>query len=176
MSADRLGPLAATLLPASFLAIGGGSSALPEVHRHIVELNWMSDATFAKVIAVAQSAPGPNLLVYSLLGWQIAGLAGFFVATASMVLPPSALAVAVGRIMNRFAAYGAVSTIRRALAPIAVGLMLSGGATIARAADTSTIFIAITCVSFAAVVFTRVSPIWCIAGGLTTGLLLHVVV
>ena len=39
--------------------------------------------------AIAQAAPGPNVLVVTLIGWQVAGLAGALIATLAMCLPMS---------------------------------------------------------------------------------------
>ena len=86
--ADLLAPFA--LL--SLMAFGGGNSALPEMHRIAVEQHhWMSDQTFTELFALAQAAPGPNILVVTLIGLQVAGIAGACAATAAMCLPSSFL-------------------------------------------------------------------------------------
>src|SRR5260221_14738732 len=51
----------------SLIAVGGAITVLPEMHRGVVEVHgWMSGAQFADLFALAQAAPGPNILVVSL--------------------------------------------------------------------------------------------------------------
>ena len=74
----------------SFVAFGGATALLPELYRVVVEQHhWMDATTFAHMYAIAQAAPGPNVLVVTLIGWQVAGLAGALVATLAMCLPMS---------------------------------------------------------------------------------------
>ena len=74
----------------NFVAFGGVTAMLPEIHRLVVEQRqWMDDATFAQLFAIAQAAPGPNLLFVSLIGWQVAGIAGGIAATLGICLPVS---------------------------------------------------------------------------------------
>ena len=91
----------------SLLSIGGANATLPEIHRQVVDqLHWMDDATFVNLVAIGQAAPGPNVLIVSLIGWQAAGLAGLFAATFAIILPSSTLAIAVSRFMARHEARG----------------------------------------------------------------------
>ena len=74
----------------NFVAFGGVTAMLPEIHRLVVEQRqWMDDATFAQLFAIAQAAPGPNLLFVSLIGWQVAGIGGGIAATLGICLPVS---------------------------------------------------------------------------------------
>ena len=73
---DWLG-LFAQFLMLSMLAVGGAMATAPDMHRYlVVEHGWLSDAQFTSSIAIAQAAPGPNLLFVAVLGWNVAGLAG----------------------------------------------------------------------------------------------------
>ena len=59
----------------SLLAVGGISSIMPEMQRIVVEQQqWVSAAEFTQLFAVSQAAPGPNVLICSLIGWKLAGL------------------------------------------------------------------------------------------------------
>jgi chromate transporter len=76
----------------SLVAIGGVTSVLPEVHRVAVEVHhWVSDAEFTQMFVIARAAPGPNMLLVTLIGWQVAGLPGALVATAAMCVPSCTL-------------------------------------------------------------------------------------
>jgi chromate transporter len=57
-----------------FVAVGGPSTILPEIHRYVVEVHhWMTSAQFVEVYALAQVAPGPNVMYVTLIGWHLAG-------------------------------------------------------------------------------------------------------
>ena len=87
----------------SLLAFGGANAVLPEMHRLVVENHhWMSDAAFSQLFAIAQAAPGPNLLVVTLIGWQVAGVAGALATTLAFCLPSSLLIFFLARIWARW--------------------------------------------------------------------------
>lgn len=89
--------LATTFAALSLVSIGGPTATLPEIHRQVVSvLGWMDDQTFAHLFAISQIAPGPNILVVSLIGWQVAGFAGLMVATLASLAPSSLLAFGAG--------------------------------------------------------------------------------
>ena len=70
----------------SLLAVGGANAIVPELHRVVVsELRWMSGQEFAALFALAQAAPGPNVLVVSLVGWKVAGVPGAIAATSHAI-------------------------------------------------------------------------------------------
>jgi chromate transporter len=61
----------------SLMGIGGAITTAPEMHRFLVtEKNWLTDSSFSSCIALAQSAPGPNVLFVALMGWQVGINAG----------------------------------------------------------------------------------------------------
>src|SRR5439155_1571647 len=69
----------------SLLSFGGMSLVLPEMQRYMVDVKgWMSATEFMQLFAVAQAAPGPNVLMSSLVGWKVAGFAGSLVALGAV--------------------------------------------------------------------------------------------
>eukprot|EP01031_Cornospumella_fuschlensis_P049636 gene49637-biopygen39784 len=83
----------------SLLSVGGGVAALPEMHRLMVETHgWMDELAFSKRYALAQAAPGPNVMVVGLFGWHVAGITGMFAAMLAMCGPTSILAYAFCRL------------------------------------------------------------------------------
>lgn len=169
-----LGQLALTFGVLSVMSIGGANATLPEIHRQTVDvLHWMDDATFANLVAIGQAAPGPNVLIVSIIGWHIAGIAGLLVATFAVVLPSSLMAVAIGRAMDRYSTQSWIAVVRFALAPIAVGFMLASGYVMTRVTYEGVSSIAIVvCVVFA-IYRTKVSPVWAIAAGALIGVIAH---
>ena len=148
----------------SLLAVGGINALLPEFHRVVVDLKgWMTSAEFADLFALAQLAPGPNAMVVSLLGWKVAGIAGAFVATIAACGPSSLLCYFAMSRWERMQSSRLRAVIQRALAPIAIGLVLASGFTLARAADRSVAALALTVAATLAIGFTRVNPVWVLA-------------
>lgn len=157
----------------SLLAIGGANAVLPEMHRLLVEVHgWMDDATFSQLFALAQAAPGPNILAASVMGWHIAGPAGLVAATIGMLLPAALLAWAVAGLTHRLSGAAWLKPAQFGLVPVAVGLIAASGVIMAGAAGTGWLSWAIIGVSTLFVWRTSLSPLWVLAGGGALGLLL----
>ena len=61
----------------SLISVGGMPSVLPELQRYVVDVkSWVTPEEFIQIFAVGQAAPGPNILIASLVGWKVAGLGG----------------------------------------------------------------------------------------------------
>ncbi|MGO9007133.1 MAG: chromate transporter [Beijerinckiaceae bacterium] len=172
MKESILAHLAATFAVISLVAIGGANATIPEIHRQVVDhLHWLDDAGFAELIAVAQAAPGPNVIIVSLIGWHVAGPAGLAVATLAMIAPSSGLAFLAGRSSLRYGENDFVRLAKQALAPIAVALILASGAVMAQVADHGVLTVALTLGMTLLVFFTRLNPLWGIAAGAVLGLI-----
>lgn len=157
----------------SLLAIGGANAVLPEMHRLVVEVHgWMDDATFTQLFALAQAAPGPNILAASVMGWHIAGPAGLAMATIGMLVPAAILAWAMAGLTHRLRGNTWLKPAQFGLVPVAVGLIAASGVIMADAAGTGWITVAIIAASTAFVWRTKYSPLWVLAGGGALGLLL----
>lgn len=158
-------------LTAAFFSIGGASALIPEFHRQIVDLNgWMNDADFVRSVALAQIAPGPNMLIVSLIGWHVAGLVGLVVSTLAILGPPSVLALVVGRGLHRLSGATWLKVVKTSLGPVVVGLMLASGLITSRAADHDIAGVALTLGAGAFAIFVKRNLLWVIAGGAITGL------
>jgi len=169
---DLLWQIAITFGSLSLVAVGGANALVPEMRRQMVDvLGWMSDPTFTNLFALAQAAPGPNVLIVSLLGWHVAGLQGLAVATLAMITPSCLLAFGVRRVMARSADSAWLRVLQGGLVPIAIGLILASGSIMARAADRGALTAAITAATAALIFWTARSPLWALA----TGALLSVV-
>lgn len=152
----------------SLMAIGGANAVVPEVHRQIVEiLGWMDAPTFARLFAIAQAAPGPNVMLASIVGWHVAGIGGLLVATAAMLLPSSLLSLACSRGLQRFSDNRIVRVVTLALVPIALGLMLASGAVAMLAADAGLFGFMITVATAFVTYRSKVNPLVPMAVGTT---------
>jgi Chromate transporter len=80
--------LISTFALLSLFAVGGANAAVPEMHRIAVEVHhWMTEKQFADTFAIAQLSPGPNVLIVTLIGYAVAGIAGALAATVAMCVP-----------------------------------------------------------------------------------------
>src|SRR5437879_13174667 len=84
----------------SLFAVGGANSAIPEMHRIAVDVqHWMDDKQFADVFAISQLSPGPNVLIVTLIGYSVAGVAGALAATLALCGPSAILAYYLGQLV-----------------------------------------------------------------------------
>lgn len=168
---DSLFMLAAFFAVTSLFAVGGGNSAIPEMHRYAVDVqHWLTDRQFADSFALAQLTPGPNLIIVTLIGYHIAGIAGAVVATLAMCGPTSVLAFIVGRASERFTGAAWHSALSRGLVPVMLGLTAASATVIVSVADYSWAAVAITLGTACIAVFMRVHPLWAFAAAALLGL------
>lgn len=145
----------------SLLSIGGANAVIPEIQLRVVETeHWMTDSDFAQLFALSQAAPGPNVLIVSLVGWKVAGVLGGVVAMLAMSGPSSLLTYAVAHAWERFRDVPWRIAIQRALAPVTVGLILASGYVLTRTADHSWSAYAITGATLVLSLATRLHPLW----------------
>jgi len=123
-------------LSLSLLAIGGAISTVPEMHRYLVEQqHWLSESQFTSSIAIAQAAPGPNVLFIALLGWNVginsggllSGLLGALIPMLGMLLPSTTLSYLAARWGHRNRELRAVRAFKLGMAPIVVALLIATG-------------------------------------------------
>jgi chromate transporter len=63
-----LADLALTFGVLSLIAFGGMPAVMPEMQRLVVDVKgWTTHAQFIQLFAIAQAAPGPNVLIVSLI-------------------------------------------------------------------------------------------------------------
>lgn len=160
MTEDVVLELAREFGALSLLSIGGVNALIPEIHRRIVEVHgWMSDGTFSELFAIAQAAPGPNFLIVTIIGFQVASMPGALAATLALCGPTSAFTYAVAHAWDRFRESRGRAIIQRALAPLTVGLMFASGYVLSRAADHTIVAYLATLATAAVMLWTRVHPL-----------------
>jgi len=145
----------------SLLSIGGANAIIPEMHRLAVDTkHWMTDADFSQMFALSQAAPGPNVLIVSLIGWKVAGVVGAIVAMLAMCVPSFVLTYQIARAWDRFREAPLRIAIERGLAPVTVGLILSSGYVLTRTTDHTWPAYALTGVTLILAMTTRLHPLW----------------
>jgi chromate transporter len=170
VNAALLGTLAWRFFLLSFLAIGGVNATVPEIHRQVVEVErWMTNGEFAALFAIANAAPGPNLLIVTLIGWHVAGVIGALVATTALAAPTSVLVYGVFHLWNRFRHAPWRRPVQNGLSAVTVGLIAASAFLLARAADTGWVALAITVATACVSYLTRLNPLWFFAIAAATG-------
>jgi chromate transporter len=120
----------------SLMCVGGAITTAPDMHRFLVqEHGWLTDPQFSASIAIAQAAPGPNVLFTALMGWNVGlnaggaatGLLGMLVCLVGIMLPSSLLVYGTSRWSHRNRDLRAVRAFKQGMAPIVIGLLLSTG-------------------------------------------------
>jgi chromate transporter len=150
----------------SLISVGGMPSVLPELQRYVVDVKeWITPAEFIQIFAVGQAAPGPNILISSLVGWKIAGLPGALLALAGMCGPAAVIAWYVADLWERFKESPWRIAIQRAIAPIVVGLILSGGYILATPETPDWRLWLIAAATAAGTLASRMNPLWFLAAG-----------
>jgi chromate transporter len=171
MNENPLIPLFGYFALLSLFAVGGANAAIPEMHRIAVDvMYWMSDRQFADSFAIAQISPGPNVIIVTLIGYHVAGLAGAAVATVAMCGPTCVFAFLVARTWDRFKEARWRIAIQAGLVPVSLGLIGASAFVLARSADHNIYAALITAVTAIVAFATRVNPLWLFAVGGVLGL------
>jgi chromate transporter len=162
-------PLLGLLLvfvPLSLLSIGGGPSILAGIQNAVEAHAWMSQSDFLDLFAIARAAPGPGVLLATLVGWKVAGLAGAAVASLALFVPSSLLYYAIARRWHEHRGKPWHSALELGLAPIAAGLILAGSLVILRAGGRDDARWAIAAAATAILLWRpKLNALWVLAAG-----------
>ena len=120
----------------SLLAIGGAITTVPDIHRYIVdERGWITDPQFSASVAIAQAAPGPNVLFVALFGWNVGlnagglpfALLGATLALAGSMIPSTTLTYLAARWGHENRDLRGVRAFKQGMAPVVVALLVATG-------------------------------------------------
>lgn len=159
----------------SVISMGGMPAVIPEMQRYVVDVKgWLAAEEFVQMYALGQAAPGPNVLIASLVGLKVAGLWGALVALLAMCGPAAVIAWWVAGLWDRFKDSPWRAMIQRAMQPMVVGLILSGGYVLATPGDPDWRMWLIAGGSAAGLLAApKLNPLWLLgAGGILGGFLL----
>ncbi|HET7882333.1 MAG TPA: chromate transporter [Acetobacteraceae bacterium] len=167
---ETLAALALVFLQLSLLSFGGTNSVLPEMQRQVTDVHgWLTADEFASLFALAQAAPGPNMLVVTLIGWRVAALPGALVTTIGVALPSSVLTFFGYRLWHRFRDARWRRLVQAGLRPVTAGLIMASAALLIRATSVGWGTAAITVVAAALFLFSRLHPLLVLAAGAAVG-------
>ncbi|MCE7528810.1 chromate transporter [Polynucleobacter sp. IMCC 29146] len=158
----------------SLLAVGGGTAVLPEMQIVLNEQFQVDHMKFVEVYSIGQLAPGPNMMMVIVFGFQLAGLAGALTVLLSFFVPSSILCLTVGRIWVRIGESPWRRAVQNALEPISIGLMCAGVFAVAKAAINGPVSIGLAIAVLVILLFSRTNPVYLILGsGLVGGTLMY---
>ncbi|HEY0184859.1 MAG TPA: chromate transporter [Rhodopila sp.] len=164
--------LAAVYAQFSLLAFGGANAVIPEMQRQVVDVHhWMTPREFAALFALAQAAPGPNMMVVSLVGWRVAGLWGALVTTAAVAAPSSVLTLLVSGAWYRFKDAPWRRALQAGLQPVTAGLIMASAALLIRSTTVDWAAAAVTGVTAVLFLFTKLHPMLILAAAAAAGAL-----
>jgi chromate transporter len=164
VSAAELFALFLHFLSLSVFATGGAMALASDMHRYVVDDHgYITHTQFVNSIALAQAAPGPNILFITVMGWQIAMLPGALATTLGIAMPALIFPFVISR-LGRMAQFDRlIKALQRGLGPVALGLMASTSFLLVRQAPGVWIGAAMIAVSALILTFTRVPPLVVIA-------------
>lgn len=167
---DQIPALIRVFAYLSFLTIGGGMAAFPQMKADIVGVHhWLTSEQLVHVYSTGQMSPGPNMMMVAEIGQLIAGPLGALAAAVAFFLPTGVLTFGVGRLWKRLANWPWRASIQNGLAPVAIGLALGGLIIFGKGAITGWITILLALLTFVAVNQTKINPVFFILGSAVVG-------
>jgi chromate transporter len=149
----------------SLLSIGGGNTVVPDMHLQSVnDYHWLDGRQFADLFAISQAAPGPSMLIVTLIGYKAGGegfwgIIGALVATIAMIVPAALLVYFTARFWNSAKEAKWRKAVERGFAPLTVGLVLASGVIVAKSADHGYHQWALTAVATVVFTCTKTNPL-----------------
>jgi chromate transporter len=165
----------------SLLCVGGAITTAPDMHRFLVqEKLWLTDPQFSASIAIAQAAPGPNVLFTALMGWNVGlnagglwtALLGMVLCLGGIMLPSSVLVYLSAQWSHRNRNLRGVRAFKQGMAPLVVALLLATGWILATAQGYALAHWrswAVTALTALVVWRTRVHLLWLLGAGAVLG-------
>ena len=127
----------------------------------------MTNSQFADIFSISQTAPGPSILIVTLVGYG-AGLSaggipgaivGGLIATFAMIVPAASLMYAVTLFWQKAQKSKWRLAVEKGFAPLTVGLIMATSLVMSRTADHDWRAYLLTAVCTAIFVFTKTNPL-----------------
>jgi chromate transporter len=131
----------------SLLAVGGAITTAPDIHRYLVdEQHWLTHYQFTSSVAIAQGAPGPNVMFIALMGWNVGmnaaagitpqptmayavmlALLGVVVTMVGIIVPSATLTFFSTQWAHKNRELRGVRAFKAGLAPLVMSLLVATG-------------------------------------------------
>ena len=131
----------------SLLAVGGAITTAPDIHRYLVdEQHWLTHYQFTSSVAIAQGAPGPNVMFVALMGWNVGmnaaagmsptptmlyavmlALLGVLVTMVGIIVPSATLTFFSTQWAHKNRDLKGVRAFKAGMAPLVMSLLVATG-------------------------------------------------
>jgi chromate transporter len=131
----------------SLLAVGGAITTAPDIHRYLVdEQHWLTHYQFTSSVAIAQGAPGPNVMFVALMGWNVGmnaaagmsptpnmlyavmlALLGVLVTMVGIIVPSATLTFFSTQWAHKNRELKGVRAFKAGMAPLVMSLLVATG-------------------------------------------------
>jgi chromate transporter len=179
-------PLILHIVSIAVVSVGGGVAVLPDAFRYMVlTKKWLTSEDFTNMVALAQAAPGPNILMWSLISFQAAASYGValsiftaLVGLLAFIVPTCTIALLVNRLLESRSKAKLIKSIKTGLVPLTAGIVLASGWLLTDAAATANktnplVWIYLLSAGVAIVSYVRqINPLWMVALGGIAGVTL----
>jgi chromate transporter len=183
-------PLILHIVSIAVVSVGGGVAVLPDAFRYMVlTKKWLTSEDFTNMVALAQAAPGPNILMWSLISFQAAASYGLalsivtaLVGLLAFIIPTCTIAFVVNRLLESRSKTRLIKAIKTGLVPLTAGIVIASGWLLTDAAATATavaqksdplIWIYLLSAGVAIASYLKqINPLWMVALGGVAGLVL----
>jgi chromate transporter len=154
----------------SLLTVGGGMAAYPEMQTLVVDVHhWLTEEQLIHFYSVGQLAPGPNMMMVAAIGEKVAGPLASLLVVVAFFLPTALMTFVVGKLWTRAEHWPWRESIRKGLAPVSVGLILSGCISMAKVALAGWLSVVVSVAVFGILLKSKVNPAFLILGGAIVG-------
>lgn len=154
MRDDPLLGLIMVFVPFSLISIGGGASIISGMENQVVRAHgWLNSREFLELFAISRAAPGPGVMLATLVGWKVAGWAGAIIASLALFVPSSLLCYTVFRWSNAHREKRWHRAVREGLAPVGTGLIIAGVISIFQLSGGTPSSVLIACAATAVLIF-----------------------
>lgn len=167
--------IAALFSTLSLSAFGGGKVVLPTMHHDAVEVRpeyafnnhqWMGDEDFVNLFSISMAAPGPSMMVVTLVGLKAClpygtaiAILGALVATLCMFVPSSFLVYFAGNWWDHWRESPWRHTVMDAILPISTGLILAATWIIAKTSIHTVPTAIMGIIALGLMLFTKINPV-----------------
>lgn len=165
-----------TFFKIGMFTLGGGYAMIPLIQREIVEKRqWVAEAEFYELLALAQSSPGPVAVNASVfVGYKVGGITGSIVATLGTTLPSFFIILLIAAYLTGFRSDPYVEAFFKGIRPAVVALIAAPLYSLARSMQIGPGGLVIAAMAAVLVAFFQFSPALLIAavavGSLVVGI------
>ncbi len=185
-----------TFFKIGLFSFGGGYGMIPLIEREIISNGWLTCQEFVNIISISEMTPGPIAInIATFVGYRIKGVPGGIIATTGVVLPSLILILVISHYLTKYGDNRIIKEIIRWIRPVVLALIIQATIFVAMntffkecfdmkilletgfinylAGTLNPYAIIITIASLAALLFTRVHPIFVILAGGSAGVILY---